>query len=295
MSDKVVKVGQTLSWEVQFGGEPPPEAQWFRGSEEVKPDEHDRVAIDRQAQKSTITVRLCERADTATYRLVLTNSSGSCETSADGVVLGKPSRPTGPFEVVKVRAKKAIVKWNAPEDDGGTPISHFELEKLDEDTGRWVPCGEVPADARDATIDGLQEGKKYKFRVRAVNKEGRSEPLESEKAVLAKNPYREPDPPRDLTIYDWDNQSVTLRWEIPLFDGGRPITHYLIEQKGKYDVDFVEVQETEDASLETVVTDLKEKQVFQWRVRAVNKAGKSLPCEPTPNHLVKHRHSKIYI
>jgi len=30
----------------------------------------------------------------------LTNDSGECETSADGVVLGRPSRPTGPIEVI---------------------------------------------------------------------------------------------------------------------------------------------------------------------------------------------------
>ena len=34
------------------------------------------------------------------FRLVLTNDSGECETSADGVVLGRPSRPTGPIEVI---------------------------------------------------------------------------------------------------------------------------------------------------------------------------------------------------
>lgn len=54
-------------------------------------------------------------------------------------------------------------------------------------------------------------GKKYKFRVKAVNKEGESEPLESKDPVEAKNPYREPDPPRSLEIFDWDNQSVTLK------------------------------------------------------------------------------------
>ncbi len=77
------------------------------------------------------------------------------------------------------------------------------------------------------------------------------------------------------------------------YDGGRPVTHYVIEQKGKFDVDYIEVLKTEDASLEAVVEGLKEKAVFQWRVRAVNKAGPSLPCEPTDKHIVKHRHSEF--
>ena len=40
-------------------------------------------------------------------------------------------------------------------------------------------------------MTGLQEGKKYKFRVKAVNPEGESEPLEADKAIIAKNPYGE--------------------------------------------------------------------------------------------------------
>ena len=248
-----------------------------------------RISIDvyEKEGNTVLTVRKCKREDTAKYKLVLTNSSGSCEATADGVVLGKPSRPEGPLEVDKVRAKSAVLTWKKPKDDGGVPIQKYVIEKMDVDTGRWMPCGEC--DGEEFKVEDLTPGKKYKFRVKAVNAEGESEPLESEKPVEAKNPYREPDPPRNLEIFDWDNESVTLKWDVPLFDGGRPITHYVIEQKGKYDGDFVEVLKTEDDSLTAAVTGLREKQIYEWRVRAVNKAGPSLPCEPTPKHLVKHR------
>lgn len=38
-------------------------------------------------------------------------------------------------------------------------------------------------------VPGLQEGKEYMFRVKAVNDEGESEPLETDHAVLAKDPF----------------------------------------------------------------------------------------------------------
>ena len=78
-----------------------------------------------------MTIRKSERSDTGKYNLVLKNSSGTKQTSADGVVLGKPARPEGPIEVTDVRSKKATVKWKKPADDGGTPISHYQLEKMD--------------------------------------------------------------------------------------------------------------------------------------------------------------------
>lgn len=79
------------------------------------------------------------------------------------------------------------LKWKKPEDDGGSPIEYYEIEKLDPHTGQWIPCGKSVEP--EANITGLQEGKPYKFRVRAVNKEGESEELETDHAIIAKNPF----------------------------------------------------------------------------------------------------------
>lgn len=38
-------------------------------------------------------------------------------------------------------------------------------------------------------MDGLQKGHHYKFRVKAVNAEGESDPLETDSSILAKNPF----------------------------------------------------------------------------------------------------------
>lgn len=56
-------------------------------------------------------------------------------------------------------------------------------------TGQWIPCG-TAKDCK-ANVTGLSEGKPYKFRVKAVNKEGESEELETEKPIIAKNPFGE--------------------------------------------------------------------------------------------------------
>jgi Fibronectin type III domain. len=47
----------------------------------------------------------------------------------------------------------------------------------------------VGPDKNSFTIEGLTPKKKYKFRVKAVNKEGESEPLETDEPILARNPY----------------------------------------------------------------------------------------------------------
>jgi hypothetical protein len=43
------------------------------------------------------------------------------------------------------------------------------IEKMDMETGRWVPAGEVDGNTEKFRCDGLQPNKKYKFRVKAVS------------------------------------------------------------------------------------------------------------------------------
>ena len=65
----------------------------------------------------------------------------------------------------------------------------YVIEKMEESTGRWVPVAQVDANTTDFKIENLTKGKKYKFRVKAVNAQGESEPLENDGFVEAKNPY----------------------------------------------------------------------------------------------------------
>ena len=51
------------------------------------------MTVDQYERNTVLTVRRCERRDTGRYRLLLSNSSGQADTQADGVVLGRPSKP----------------------------------------------------------------------------------------------------------------------------------------------------------------------------------------------------------
>lgn len=99
----------------------------------------------------------------------------------------------------------------------------------------------------------------------------------------------EPGAPGKPDIIDYDNTSVTLKWKKPDSDNGRPITHYLVEMKDKFSLDWTEVAKTLDSTPEVKVDGLKEKMLYQFRVKAVNKAGPGAPSQPTDMHTCKHR------
>jgi|688.fasta_scaffold1255426_1 putative exporter of polyketide antibiotics len=55
----------------------------------VKCNSVDRVSVDKYERNSVLTVRKAVRADSGIYKIVLKNSSGTCEGVADVVVLGE--------------------------------------------------------------------------------------------------------------------------------------------------------------------------------------------------------------
>lgn len=63
--------------------------------------------------------------------------------------------------------------------------------------------------------------------------------------------------------------------------------------KDKFSTDWTEVTKTPDNNPEIKVEGLKEKMVYQFRVKAVNKAGMGVPSQPTDAHTCKHRHCKL--
>ena len=65
--------------------------------------------------------------------------------------------------------------------------SGYRVEKFDVEKGKWEKVADVQG--TKCKVPKLQEGHQYKFRVIAENKNGDSEPLETESPVTAKNPF----------------------------------------------------------------------------------------------------------
>jgi len=62
------------------------------------------------------------------------------------------------------------------------------VEKCEEGSERWEKVPGVVS-GTSHTVRDLEPGKKYKFRVKAENMYGPGAPVETDRAVLAKNPF----------------------------------------------------------------------------------------------------------
>ena len=99
------------------------------------------VQIDNVDYNSKFVMRNAQRGDSGEYTITATNSSGRDSVTVTITVTDKPSAPEGPLQVSDVHNEGCKLKWKRPKDDGGTPISYYQVEKQDPQTGIWVPCG----------------------------------------------------------------------------------------------------------------------------------------------------------
>ena len=65
------------------------------------------------------------------------------------------------------------LSWEAPENDGGSAITRYIVEKRDSQMSMWMQAGVVEKDVFLFKVDKLFEGQSYLFRVAAENECGR--------------------------------------------------------------------------------------------------------------------------
>lgn len=283
-----VRAGKIIKFDVDVRGEPAPTCTWWQKADvEIKTGGN--VEITNVDYNTKLSIIDAVRKNTGLWKIRAVNAHGQDEAEVEITVLSAPGKPGGPMKITDVTKGSAKVKWQKPEDDGGKPISAYQVEKLDKATGKWVPVGRVGPEDLEMDVRGLQEGHEYQFRVKAVNEEGESEPLDSSGSIVAKNPFDVPGKPGTPELEDWDVDRVDLKWAAPKSNGGAPITGYVIEKKEKFAPTWEEILTTETPDTKARVPGLKEGNVYQFRVRAVNKAGPGEASDATNPHTAKAR------
>ena len=79
------------------------------------------------------------------------------------------------------------IRWTAPEDDGGSKILGYTVEKREGTRRMWQNVGTT--ESTEMEVTHLIEGNQYAFRVSAENKVGVSDPTELTDQVTAKSQY----------------------------------------------------------------------------------------------------------
>ena len=162
--------------------------------------------------------------------------------------------------------------------DGGSPITGYYIEK--KSGSRWVKVNKKSQKDTTLTLDDLDEGTTYEYRVFAENEAGQGKPC-APVSFVAKDPFDKPGRPGRPDVEEITGTTATIAWQPPESDGGSPVTNYIIEKRVAGEKKWQRVNKEDVTDLTYEIPDLEEETEYEFRVTAENKAGQGEPSEPS--------------
>ncbi len=169
------------------------------------------------------------------------------------------TEPDAPANVVATSGDGELtVAWDAPESDGGSPVTGYTVTLQPGSLTQTVDDTET-----EATVTGLDNGTEYTATVRATNAIGDS----PESASATATPRTVPGAPTGVSATAGDGQA-TVSWTAPASDGGSAITGYTVTSSPGGLTASADAGETE-----ATVTGLSNGTAYTFTVTATNVAG----------------------
>lgn len=171
-----------------LAGQPVPAVTWLHEGEPIT--NGGRFEITSSDKNSLLKIENVTRDDRGEYSISASNKLGEDMSSFLVTVTSKPD-PPGRVRLNMSFGKSATLSWTAPIDDGGCKIGNYIVEYYRIGWNVWLKA--TTTRTLSTTLHDLIEGSEYKFRVKAENPYGISEPSEESELLFI------PDPKRGIT------------------------------------------------------------------------------------------------
>ncbi|XP_072738631.1 brother of CDO isoform X7 [Ciconia boyciana] len=161
-------------------------------------------------------------------------TSTQSSNQSDNSRLSPPEAPDRP--TISMASETSVYVTWIPRGNGGFPIQSFRVEyKKLKKLGDWVlATSDIPPSRLSVEIPGLEKGTSYKFRVRALNILGESEPSAASRPYVvsgySNRVYERPVAGPYITFTDAINETtIMLKWMyIPASNNNTPIHGFYI-------------------------------------------------------------------
>jgi hypothetical protein len=163
---------------------------------------------------------------------------------------------------------QAELSWDAPLDDGGTPVTDYVVQYSNDGGSTWQTFADGVSTSTSATVTGLTNGTEYVFHVAAVNAVGTGAYSVTTDAVV---PMTVPSAPENVSATPGDGE-VVVTWDAP-DDGGSAITDYAIQYSPDGGTTWITFGDGVSAGTTATVSGLTNNTEYVFRVAAVNSVG----------------------
>ncbi|GIW65695.1 MAG: hypothetical protein KatS3mg094_214 [Candidatus Parcubacteria bacterium] len=161
-----------------------------------------------------------------------------------------------------------VITWLKPDDDGGSEIIRYEIYNDNDNL--------IATTSYNILVyqhSNLNNGQKYCYKIKAVNKVGSSN-FSQQRCIV---PGTNPSPPINFSAFS-GNKTINLSWQYPNNDGGSVIDSYLLyyrlsgENNWRYLFEFPAIPTN---SYQFTHQDLINGQTYEYTIQAKNQFGVS--------------------
>ncbi|XP_035469023.1 myosin light chain kinase, smooth muscle isoform X2 [Scophthalmus maximus] len=165
-----------------------------------------RVSVRSSKTQSSMEIAQACPGDTGSYTVIVRNRKGSAQHTVSLSVIDRPDPPASQPVISKLSTQSLVLSWTGPSYDGGSAVLGYIVEFRQEgpgERGKWTEASSRCKNTSYHVRSGLEPLGQYRFRVRAYNAAGVSEPSQESdcvKMATAKEEIQEPESYVTMTI-----------------------------------------------------------------------------------------------
>ncbi|XP_013863103.1 myosin light chain kinase, smooth muscle isoform X2 [Austrofundulus limnaeus] len=162
-----------------------------------------RISVQGTRTQSSVEISQAVPEDAGLYTVVVQNRHGSAQHTVSLSVVDRPTPPSSQPIVSRLSTQSLVLSWTGPSYDGGTAILGYIVEVCREVPNKPEGWTEISR-CKNTSFhihSGLEPLGQYRFRVRAYNPVGISEPSqESDSVKMATGKEKKQEPESYITV-----------------------------------------------------------------------------------------------
>ncbi|KAG3271318.1 myosin light chain kinase, transcript variant X4 [Ictidomys tridecemlineatus] len=202
--DQKVRAGESVELFGKVTGTQPITCTWMKFRKQIQ--ESENIKVENSETGSKLTILAARQEHCGCYTLLVENKLGSRQAQVNLTVVDKPDPPAGTPCASDIRSSSLTLSWYGSSYDGGSAVQSYSVEIWDSVDKMWKEL--ATCRSTSFNVQELLPDREYKFRVRAINVYGTSEPSqESELTAVGEKPE---EPKDEVEVSDDDEKETEI-------------------------------------------------------------------------------------
>ncbi|KAL6094936.1 uncharacterized protein ACO6RY_16239 [Pungitius sinensis] len=144
-----------------------------------------RISVRSSETQSVVEISGACPEDTGSYTVIVRSAHGSAQHTIPLSVIDRPAPPASQPVISQLCTESLVLSWTGPSYDGGTAVLGYKVEVREErdESESWTVVTSLCKNTSYHVRSGLGPLGRYRFRVRAYNAAGVSEPSQESQWV----------------------------------------------------------------------------------------------------------------